>query len=127
VWIEDPSVPTGRRINPDAFVTPLEMRQGLLGRNTLRASWLRQVDLSLSRSIPLGSRITARLRIDAFNIFNVPNFGAPYGLLNTPQFGKPYQSYADALGTGTLTLGGLTPIQQVGGPRTIQLGIRLSM
>jgi hypothetical protein len=127
MWKSDPTAPGGRRLNPDAFTTPTESRQGTLGRNTLRAFPLRQVDLGLSRVIRLGDRLTARLRFDAFNVFNIPNFGPPVAELQSGQpFGRPSQSYASALGTGTLGGGGLVPIQQVGGPRSVQIGIRLA-
>jgi len=125
VWIADSTVPGGRRINPDAFAIP-EERQGTLGRNTLRASPLRQVDLSLSRSMRLGDRKTIQIRLDAFNAFNVVNFGPPDGDLGNVGFGfgQPRTSYAQRLGAGSLLFGGLTPLQQVGGPRSIQIGLR---
>jgi hypothetical protein len=124
-WLDDPTGPTGQRLNADAFSEPTEARQGTLGRNTLMASTLRQVNVSLSRSIRLGGRVAAQLRLDAFNVFNIPNFGSPATLLEVEGFGRPDRSYATSLGTGTLSRGGLVPIQQVGGPRAIQLGIRL--
>jgi hypothetical protein len=66
------------------------------------------------------------LRVDAFNVLNAANFGPPQtDYAQTSAFGRPFQSYADALGTGTLTRGGLMPVQQVGGPRSIQLTLRL--
>jgi hypothetical protein len=127
LWVPDQTAPGGQRLNAQAFVTPTELRQGTLGRNALRASPLRQVDVGLSRVIRLGDRVTARLRIEAFNVFNIPNFGQPFAdPQNTLQFGRPYRSYASALGTGTLTGGGLVPIQQVGGPRSIQIGMRVN-
>jgi hypothetical protein len=126
VWVPDQTEPGGQRLNAEAFVTPTD-RQGTLGRNTLRASPLRQVDVGLSRVIRLGERVTARLRLEAFNVFNIPNFGTPFAdPQNTQQFGSAFRSYATALGTGTLTGGGLVPIQQVGGPRSVQLGLRLT-
>jgi hypothetical protein len=128
VWITDRTAPGGQRLNPYAFETPAEPRQGMLGRNTLRASPLRQVDLGLSRVIRLGDRMTARLRFEAFNVFNIPNFGSPLAdvQISQEQFGRPFQSYANALGTGTLSGGGLVPLQQVGGPRSVQIGIRVT-
>jgi hypothetical protein len=125
-WISDPDAPTGRRINPNAFVIAADSRHGTLGRNTVRASGLRQIDLALSRSIPLGGHKSAQLRLQALNVLNTPNFGPPNSTLNDPQFGKPYQSYADRLGSGTLSYGGLTPLQQSGGPRAIQFGVRFN-
>jgi hypothetical protein len=131
-WIGDSASPTGWRLNPAAFVLSDEPTgQGTLGRNTLRAFPLKQLDLALSRSIRIRDRMVVRLRLDAFNVFNVPNFGPPAAdidAVNSDErvFGRPYQSYADALGTGTLSGGGLTPVQQAGGPRSIQIGVRFS-
>jgi hypothetical protein len=126
LWLPDALSPTGERIDAAAFQAPTDARQGTLGRNTIRGSALRQIDLGLSRSVPLGRRLVARLRVDAFNVFNTPNFGPPDGSITDPAFGRPYQSYADALGTGTLSHGGLVPVQQFGGPRSIQLSVRFN-
>jgi Carboxypeptidase regulatory-like domain/TonB dependent receptor len=127
-WVEDPSSPTGARLNPAAFVVPAGgARQGTLGRNTFRGTPLRQLDLALSRSFRFranGYAPRIEVRIAAFNVLNVPNFGPPDGDLFSVGFGRPTRSYAEALGTGTLTLGGLVPIHQAGGPRAIQLGFR---
>jgi hypothetical protein len=125
VWIADPTNPTGESLNPAAFAKPAEFRQGTLGRNTLRSSPLRQIDLSISRFVRVGER-RLTLRLDAFNVLNVPSFGPPRTGLDSLTFGRPFQSYADALGTGTLTGGGLTPVQQVGGPRAIQFSLRFA-
>jgi hypothetical protein len=111
-------------LNQNAFVAPSGSSQGVLRRNVFRAPALRQIDLALSRSIPLPGRAVVRFRVDAFNVLNIANFGAPRHTFPDSQFGRPYQSYADALGTGSLRYGGLTPLQQVGGPRSIQIGLR---
>jgi Carboxypeptidase regulatory-like domain len=127
-WIVDPESPGGRRINPAAFVGmgPLEVRQGTVGRNTLRSSPLRQIDASIARSIQIGQRVRAQMRLDVFNVLNTPNFGPPSGLWQSAGFGIPDRSFAEALGTGTLQFGGLVPIQQLGVPRSLQFGIRFS-
>jgi hypothetical protein len=126
MWIDDSESPGGRRINPAAFETPLEARQGFLGRNTLRGSPLRQIDLSIARSIRIGQRASAQVRLDVFNVLNTPNFGPPNGILQTAGFGLPDRSFAESLGTGTLQFGGLVPIQQLGISRSLQFGVRLS-
>jgi hypothetical protein len=85
------------------------------------------LDLGLSRSIRFSDRFIARVRIDAFNVFNIPNFGPPPSDWATEEgFGVPNLSYASALGTGTLGGGGLVPLQQLGGPRSIQISLRLA-
>jgi hypothetical protein len=126
-WIADAASVTGERLNPEAFSASDELlRQGTLGRNTLRSSPLRQIDLSVSRFVRVGER-RLTLRLDAFNVLNVPSFGPPETDLDQDVvFGRPFQSYAEALGTGTLTRGGLMPVQQVGGPRSIQLSLRFA-
>ena len=126
VWIANAASATGESLNRAAFTAPSELlRQGTLGRNTLRSSPLRQIDLSISRFVRVGER-RLTLRLDAFNVLNVPSFGPPLTGLDDLGFGRPYQSYANALGTGTLTGGGLMPVQQVGGPRSIQLSLRFA-
>ncbi len=131
IWIGDPTSPTGWMLNPNAFAMSADQRQGTLGRNTLRASPLHQVDLTLSRAIRIGDHRVAQVRVEALNVFNLPNFGPPLAQfgndgLPAPNFGLPIHSYADTLGTGTLQRGGLTPLQQVGGPRSIRLGLRFN-
>ncbi len=123
--IPDATSPTGRRLNGEAFRTPDTPRQGTLGRNQLRASGLRQVDLSLQRAFALSDRLVAHVRLDVANVFNEPMFAPADNQLNTIEFGAPTRTYAAALGTGRFA-GGLTPLLQVGGARSIRLGLRLA-
>jgi hypothetical protein len=124
VWIADKTVPSGRRLNPAAFLVPTGVQQGTLGRNSLRASALRQVDVACSKGwTARGVRV--ELRLDVFNVLNAANFGGPENHIGDLNFGRPLRSYADSLGTGTLARGGLTPMQQAGGPRAIQLSVKL--
>jgi hypothetical protein len=126
VWIVDPRAPSGRRLNPDAFSVSGEVRQGTFGRNSLRSSWIRQIDFACSRTLTVHA-LSIQLRLEAFNVLNVPNFGPPTSEIGDPQFGQVTRSYAESLGTGTLSRGGLTPVEQVGGPRAIRLLIRVRM
>jgi hypothetical protein len=123
LWIPDSTSPTGRILNRAAFIPATGPGHGTVGRNAIRSSPLRQVDLSISRFVRVGER-RLTLRVDAFNVLNVPSFGPPRAGIDSPTFGRPLQSYADVLGTGTLTGGGLMPVQQVGGPRSIQVSLR---
>jgi hypothetical protein len=77
LWIADPNVAGGKRINPAAFSVPATPRQGDLGRNALRGFGATQVDLTLRRQFKLHERLTLQARADFFNIFNHPNFGSP--------------------------------------------------
>lgn len=113
--------PGGKIFNRAAFdsATPLaQQRQGTLGRNTMRGFGLTQVDLSVRRQFRLTERWALQFRADAFNLSNTPNFAEPIGIMTSGNFGFTTQM----LNTG---LGGLNPQFQVGGPRSIQLGLKL--
>ncbi|MDT5272519.1 MAG: hypothetical protein QOH49_4705 [Acidobacteriota bacterium] len=124
IYLEDPSVPGGRRLNPDAFQAVIG-RQGSLGRNALRGFGISQLDIAVRRQFILGETARLQLRAEFFNIFNHPNFGDPVGDLNSRLFGQSVQTLARSLGTGGVN-GGLSPLYQVGGPRSVQLALRFS-
>jgi hypothetical protein len=109
-------------LNPAAFnsTTPVaDNRQGTLGRNAGPGFGLTQVDLSIGRKFSITGRLNVQFRVDAFNVLNHPNFTNPAAGLNSP---LSLLSQA-TLNTG---LGGLNPIFQQGGPRSLQLSLRLA-
>jgi len=65
-----------------------------------------------------------RFRGEFFNIFNHPNFGSPTNTLTSPLFGHSTQMLASFLGSGGAN-GGFSPVYQIGGPRSIQLALKL--
>ena len=115
--------PCGRIINAAAFTIP-PSGQGNLGRNALRGCDAVQFDTTLRRQFHLTERLALQARADFFNIFNHPNFGSPINFLSSPQFGRPTQMLASSLGSGGQS-GGLSPLYQIGGPRSIQLALKL--
>ncbi|HLL76336.1 MAG TPA: carboxypeptidase-like regulatory domain-containing protein [Pyrinomonadaceae bacterium] len=123
VYIDDPSAPGGRRLNPAAFAAA-PGRQGTLGRNSLRGFGFSQVDLAVRRRFALSERAGLQLRAEFFNALNRPNFGDPVNELGSRLFGEPIQTLGRSLGTGGVN-GGLSPLYQIGGPRSIQLALRL--
>jgi Carboxypeptidase regulatory-like domain/TonB dependent receptor len=123
LWIADPTVGGGRRINPAAFSVPTTV-QGGLGRNALRGFGATQVDLTLRRQFKLYERLSLQARADFFNIFNHPNFGSPINFLSSPLFGQSTQMLGASLGSGGQG-GGLNPLYQIGGPRSAQLALKL--
>ena len=128
LYIEDPNVGGGRRINKAAFTTPIG-RQGTLGRNALRGFPMWQVDLAIHRQFNLGEKLKLQLKTEFFNLFNHPNFGDPganstTNALTNPQFGQSVNMLGRSLGSGGF-LGGLNPLYQNGGPRSIQLALKL--
>jgi hypothetical protein len=118
LYVDDPAAAGGRRINRAAFAEPPAGRQGTFGRNGLRGFPAWQIDLSLRRQLNLSERVRLQVRIDAFNLFNHPNFGAPAGILSDPNFGASTQMLGRSLG-------GLSPLYQIGGPRSLQLSLKV--
>ena len=112
-------------INAAAFTTPVPATaQGDLGRNALRGFGVTQWDLTLRRQFRFTERFSLQARGDFFNILNHPNFGNPINYLTSPQFGQATQTLNNHLGGGGQN-GGLNPLYQTGGPRSIQLALKL--
>jgi hypothetical protein len=116
--------PGGKIINRAALVPAPAGQQGNLGRNVLRGFGASQVDLGLQRIFHVTEKAGLRFRAEFFNLFNHPNFGNPNNLLTSPLFGQSTQTLANSLGAGGAN-GGLNPLYQIGGPRSIQLALKL--
>ena len=123
--IEDDRYAGGRILNPAAFVSPEEPRQGILGRNSLRGFPLRQIDLTVRRRFAFGERVGLQFRVEIFNLFNNPSFANPVGNLQDPLFGRAARMFGRGLGSGGQG-GGLNPLYQIGGPRSVQLALKLT-
>jgi hypothetical protein len=118
VWISNPAAGGGKSLNPSAFMTPPSSQQGTEPRNDIPGFGLTQVDLSVARKFAITERLKLQFRTDAFNAFNHPNFTNPQGLTLGPSFFKSSQMLNGGLG-------GLNPLFQEGGPRSLQLSLRL--
>jgi hypothetical protein len=121
--------PGGKLFNSAAFTAPPAGQQGDFGRNVLRAFGAAQADIAFQREFHLAERMKLRFRGEFFNIFNHPNFGPPNNIVPTvtspnPLFGQSTQILASSLGSGGAN-GGLNPLYQIGGPRSIQLALKL--
>jgi Carboxypeptidase regulatory-like domain/TonB dependent receptor len=114
----------GKAFNPAAFTAPPTGQQGDFGRNVLRGFGAWQADFALQRQFHLTERLALRFRGEFFNIFNHPNFGQPDNNLTDPLFGRSTQMLASFLGSGGAN-GGFNPLYQIGGPRSIQLALKL--
>jgi hypothetical protein len=124
LYIDDATVAGGRRINRAAFSPPSQLRQGTLGYNALRGFGVSQLDLALRRQFNVSERYKLQLRVELFNVFNHPNFGNPVNILSSNLFGQSTQMFGRSLGTGGIN-GGLSPLYQIGGPRSTQLAVKL--
>jgi hypothetical protein len=124
--------PGGKRLNPAAFTNPPvdpttlnPTRQGNLPRNYLRGFGATQWDFAFHRMFPIRESLKLEFRAELFNILNHPNFGAPNNQFGTGGFGLSTQMLAQSLSNGTLGSGGFDPLYQIGGPRSIQVALKL--
>ncbi len=116
--------PGGKIFNKAALTAAPTGQQGDFGRNVLRGFGAWQADLALQRQFRVTEKVGVRFRTEFFNIFNHPNFGNPNDDLTSPLFGHSTQTLASRLGSGGAN-GGFNPLYQIGGPRSIQLALKL--
>lgn len=127
LFLYSSSFPGGKEANPAAFtvLSPGQV-QGDLGRNFLRGFGLTQFDFSLMRRFHLKDKATIEFRVEAFNILNHPNFANPSGFndfVGAPEFGQSLSMFGFGLGEGAPGL--ISPLFAIGGPRDLQLALRL--
>jgi hypothetical protein len=123
IWIGGASAPGGRMLNPAAFQDTATGVQGDLGRNAIGGFGMSEFDLALSREFTRGEYRSLQLRLEAFNVLNMPSFADPVKFLDNPLFGQSTSMLNMMLGTGSPG-SGLAPMLQVGGPRTFQASLR---
>jgi hypothetical protein len=123
LWLSNPNVPGGRQLNIEDFQIGTGFAQGNLGRNSLRGFGAQQLDLGLRRSIPITERMALSLAVQAYNVFNHPNFANPSPLeganLASPNFGVVTEMLNQSFG------GAVNSLFRSGGPRSIELSVRL--
>lgn len=103
---------------------------GNLGRNAFVGPNYKNFDFSLVKDTALTERVTMQLRVDAFNLFNHPNFANPLW----PNFGVDFAQSLDTSGRGvgflpitaTPDVGTGNPFLGGGGSRNLQLAARFS-
>lgn len=131
--------PGGKGLDPAAFTNPpsapigpdcpfggCPLRQGTTPRNFLRGFGATQWDLAIHRDFRVHDSVKLQFRAEMFNALNHPNFGPPNGNFGTNSFGLSSQMLGQSLsGAGSLGSGGLSPLYQIGGPRSIQLALKL--
>jgi hypothetical protein len=91
-------------LNPAAFALPAPGTHGNYVRNSLVGPSFWNIDLGVSRNFTLASTQSLELRLEAFNLLNAFNWGAPGTTFGAGTFGR-IQS-------------------QAGAPRIMQLGIK---
>jgi len=123
--------PGGKGFNPNAFTPPPTdakgnpIRQGDLGRNALRAFGATQWDFAVHRDFPIRESLKLQFRAEMFNSLNHPNFAPPVSNTVGSQFGRSTQMLGQYLGGSNVGGGGLSPLYQIGGSRSVQLALKL--
>jgi hypothetical protein len=123
LYLASPAPPF-RVANPAAFALPVAGAYGDAGRNILRASGLNQLDLGLHKTVKASERFSVQFRAEFFNVLNHPNFAAPAASGNNlltagSSFGLSQEMANSSSG------GLLLPLFNSGGPRSIQLALKL--
>jgi hypothetical protein len=140
-WLSDPKAPGGKYINLAAFQLPANiagpvqsLTQGNLPRNYLRAPSSWQNDTSIGRDFKLTERFKLQYRAEMFNALNHPNFtsysvGLGYwspAFKYTPPSATTFGRATSMLGTGGQGgLLGMIPLFSNGGPRSVQMALKL--
>jgi hypothetical protein len=126
IWLFGSQYPGGRALNPDAFAQFTTVRQGTLPRNGISGFGFSQLDMSVARKFNFMERVGLVFKVDAFNLFNHPNFSSfgPFGL-NFSSIFPPPPSFSQSSQMVNRGLGGLNALYQQGGPRSLQLSLKL--
>jgi hypothetical protein len=114
--------PGGKAFNPAAFVINLN-GPGDLGRNALRGFDLVDTDFSARRKFVLTERFSLLFRADLFNLFNHPSFASPVSDPASGTFGLSTSMANSVLGGGSGY--SQNSVFQTGGPRSVQLSLKL--
>jgi hypothetical protein len=132
--------PGGKALNPAAFTDPPlspagcnpaidspcnPTRQGNLGRNALRGFGATQWDFAVRREFPVRESLRLQFRAEFFNVLNHPNFASPINDLSSPFFGQSISMLGRGLSSNNPGDGSFASIFQIGGPRSIQFGLKV--
>jgi hypothetical protein len=103
-----PELPTSERsvarwFDTAAFAVAPQFTLGSASRNPVRGPSFRNVDLVISRRVPMGAASSLELRAEAFNLLNTPPLGNPNAVAGVANFGT---------------------ITTAGDPRVVQLAVK---
>jgi hypothetical protein len=110
------SLPLDPMTGLPAALIPRTGEFGNLGRNTFTGPRYKNVDMSILKETRVGEKLRIQTRFEMFNVLNTTNLSLPERRLMDPFFGRSTRT-ADAAGASP-GIGG-------GGPRAIQVALRL--
>ncbi len=105
-------------LNPAAFSQPADGTFGDLGRDAIFGPHFINTDFSVEKTTQIREKLNAQVRAEFFNIFNHPNFALPNGSYDPTSSTFGLITQTPDVAQGNPGLGG-------GGPRVIQLALRL--
>jgi hypothetical protein len=128
-YVHKAGIPGGRQFDPTVFSVPTAAQDnsGNAPRNFLRGFGYDEADFSVQRRFPLYNEVFLLFRAEAFNIVNQPAFGALNLTCGTAVAGANCNNTLLGQATSTLnnSLSGLSSLYQQGGPRSLQLALKL--
>ena len=117
-------VPGSWRLNQAAFAlvptdptTGYPIRQGTLGRNFIYGPGFWTLNTAVQRNFPIHEQLHLLFRVDAFNIFNHPNYSSLGNYFPSSNFGYS-NGYAG-------TIGSSNALYAMGSARSLQLSLKL--
>jgi len=111
--------------NPSAFAVPPPGEFGSAGRNMLRGPAFAQFDAALHKNFAIADRRTITVGVEAYNLFNRPNFGVPSNTQSPLSLGGNGDAvFKDAAGNFAANTGQI--LTTAGTARQIQLAVRVS-
>ncbi|HKV42211.1 MAG TPA: TonB-dependent receptor [Blastocatellia bacterium] len=112
----NPSLPVDPVTHIPLALIPAPGHFGTLGRDTFIGPGYRNVDISAKKEFRLNENLRIQGRFEVFNVFNTVNLGLPDRKMSDPLFG---------ISTKTQDVAGGSPGVGGGGPRVMQLAVRL--
>jgi hypothetical protein len=100
------------------FSKPADGTIGTCGRNAFRGPYFVQWDANLNKITKITERLSIQLRWEVFNVLNHPNF-------NPTPASSTYTSGAFGTFSQTPDIAAGNPFLSAGGPRAMQLGVKL--
>jgi hypothetical protein len=100
---------------------------GRTGRNIFRDTGFKNVDFSVFKTFTYKERFSAQFRVEFFNLLNHPLIANPYGSVNGWGVGNdPSLPNTFGCGCATYDVAAGNPGIGSGGPRSMQLGLKLT-
>jgi len=135
LYLYGPQYPGGKAVNntpnqggpgcKGPFCPPTKGQQGDLGRNALRGFGASQWDLAGHREFRIRESVKLQFRAEMFNVLNHPNFAPPVGDITVGNFGLSTQTLGQYLAGSNAGGASFNALYQTGGPRSIQLALKL--